>query len=95
MSTPLAKRVYNDKRWSPCRLAAFERDDYRCHECGRRTGRPHGHHVPPIDELLSRGLDPFDPQLVQTWCAHCHGIEDGQRAHPAKPAKTNRFKRWL
>lgn len=95
MSTQLAKQVYNDPRWNPCRLAAFERDGYRCRECGTYTPRPHGHHEPPIEELLRRGLDPFDPQWVQTWCPHCHGVADGQRSHGPKPKHENRFKRWL
>lgn len=95
MSNPAVKWVYRDSRWQPCRLAAFDRDGYRCRECGKLTARPHGHHEPPIEELLKRGLDPFDPVYVQTLCARCHGVEDGQRSHGAKAVKTNRFRRWL
>jgi len=93
MSTPLAKSVYNTRAWRRARLAALERDDYRCRECGKpaRTA----HHRPALEVLLAAGLDPFDLAYIFALCHHCHGVEDGQRAHPRKPPKTNRFKRWL
>jgi 5-methylcytosine-specific restriction endonuclease McrA len=95
MSTPEAKRIYNDRRWPGTRQRAFERDGYRCRYCKRELSHPTAHHKPEIEVLLAKGLDPFDEQYVYTACRHCHGIEDGERAHPPKPAKVNRFAPWL
>jgi len=95
MSNSITKGVYNSAAWRRVRLAAFERDDYRCCRCGCRTGHPTGHHHPPLEYLLRHGLSPYDLDYVYTYCPACHGQEDGRRAHPEKPPKGNRFRRWL
>jgi 5-methylcytosine-specific restriction endonuclease McrA len=95
MSNPALKPFYNSAAWKRARLAAFERDDYHCRICGKLTSKPTGHHYPPIEELLRRGLDPLDLAYIFTACPPCHGEEDGPRSHAPKPPKVNRFKRWL
>jgi 5-methylcytosine-specific restriction endonuclease McrA len=93
MSSPLARAIYQTKRWTRASKAARERDGYRCCMCGASANT--AHHRPPLEELLAAGLDPYDKTYIFTLCHHCHGVEDGGRAHPPKPAKKNRFAAWL
>ena len=95
MNNPAHKPLYNSAAWKHARLAAFERDHYTCRYCGKQTARPTGHHVPPLEELLKRGLDPCDIRYVRTACKACHGKLDGERSHGPKPARKNRFTSWL
>ena len=92
MSTAPAKSIYNTRAWRRARLACLDRDEWRCRYCGRpaRTA----HHNPPLEILLAAGLDPYDLACIFSACRHCHGVEDGQRAHPPKPARQNRFAPW-
>ena len=55
------------RRWARTRRAAFERDGYRCRECGG-AGRLEGHHEPP----LRKGGDPFVLAGIVTLCRECH-----------------------
>lgn len=55
------------RRWDRVRRAAFERDGYRCTECGR-AGRLEAHHEPPMRE----GADPYDLSGIRTLCRACH-----------------------
>ena len=57
----------NARRWAAVRRAVFERDDYRCVECGR-PGRLEAHHEPP----LRAGADPYDLAGIKTLCRRCH-----------------------
>ena len=93
MSTPLAKAIYNTREWRRTRLEVLDRDGWKCRECGRSART--AHHKPALEQLLALGISPYDQTYIFTLCHHCHGVEDGQRAHPPKPAKINRFKRWL
>jgi hypothetical protein len=54
----------------------------------------HGH-VPPLREILARGLDPFDADLIVTACDYQHGqlteqerkLEQQQNSHAAAMAR--------
>ena len=50
-------------RWQAVRRAVFERDGYRCVECGR-SGRLECDHITPLD----RGGDPWDLDNLQALC---------------------------
>ena len=54
-------------RWAAVRRAVFERDGWRCCECGR-AGRLECDHVIPLE----RSGDPWDPDNPQTLCRSCH-----------------------
>ena len=54
-------------RWAAVRRAVFERDGWRCCECGR-AGRLECDHVIPLE----RSGDPWDPDNLQTLCRSCH-----------------------
>ena len=55
------------RRWARARRAAFERDKYRCRECGG-AGRLEAHHEPPLRD----GVDPCDVAGIVTMCRECH-----------------------
>ena len=59
--------VLGNKLWQHARRAVFERDGWRCVECGK-AGRLECDHVVPLD----RGGDPWDPDNLQTLCRSCH-----------------------
>ena len=54
-------------RWARVRRAAFERDGYRCTECGK-AGRLEAHHEPPLRD----DADPYDVAGIVTLCRACH-----------------------
>ena len=55
------------RRWARTRQAAFERDSYRCRNCGG-AGRLEAHHSPP----LRKGADPYDVSGIVSMCRTCH-----------------------
>ena len=55
------------RRWALARKAAFERDGWRCRNCGG-AGRLEAHHEPP----LRKGADPYDVEGIKTLCRACH-----------------------
>jgi len=57
----------NSHKWPAVRRIVFERDAWRCVQCGR-AGRLECDHVTPLD----RGGDPWDPNNLQTLCRACH-----------------------
>ena len=59
----------NTRRWAAVRRAVFERDGYRCCECGR-AGRLECDHINPLER--EPGQDPFDSNGLQTLCRECH-----------------------
>ena len=59
----------NSRRWAAVRRAVFERDGFRCCECGR-AGRLECDHINPLER--EAGQDPFDPTGLQTLCRDCH-----------------------
>lgn len=58
---------YGSRRWKALRLEVFDRDGWRCCDCGK-AGRLHCDHVIPIGESGAF----WDPQNLQTLCAGCH-----------------------
>ena len=65
----------NARRWAAIRRAVFERDGYRCVECGR-AGCLECDHVTPMQR--EPGQDVYDPNGLQTLCRNCH-IEKTRR----------------
>ena len=55
------------RRWARARRQAFERDGWRCCECGK-TGRLEAHHEPPLEH----GADPYSVDGLRTLCRACH-----------------------
>ena len=63
------------RRWAAVRRYVFERDGWRCVECGR-AGRLECDHVTPLER--EPGQDPYDPNGLQSLCRACH-IEKTRR----------------
>ena len=63
------------KRWSIVRRRVFERDGWRCVECGK-GGRLECDHISPLQR--EPGQDVFDPYGLQALCRTCH-IEKTRR----------------
>ena len=61
--------VLHAKRWATVRRAVFERDGWRCVECGK-AGRLECDHVTPLER--EPGQDPYDVNGLQTLCRRCH-----------------------
>ena len=59
----------NARRWRAVRRAVFERDGYRCVQCGR-AGRLEADHIEPLER--EPGQDPFAMHGLQTLCRACH-----------------------
>ena len=76
----------NSRRWAAVRRAVFERDGWRCCECGR-AGKLECDHVTPLQREPSQ--DPVDPHGLQSLCRSCH-IEKTRRENrrPLTPAET-------
>jgi len=65
----IALRFKRLKAYRDWRLAVFERDDYRCFDCGERGGRLEAHHIyafakyPRLRLVMENGI---------TLCRECH-----------------------
>lgn len=72
-------------RWEATRRAVFERDGWRCVECGK-AGRLECDHIVPLER--EPGQDPWDMNGLQTLCRSCH-IEKSRRERrpPPTPAQ--------
>ena len=57
----------NSRRWALLRMRIFQRDGWRCTNCGR-AGRLECDHVLPLD----RGGDMWSPDNLQSLCVDCH-----------------------
>ena len=62
-------RLGNRRRWEFVRRAVFDRDGWRCVECGR-PGRLECDDVTPLQR--EPGQAPWDPNGLQTLCRGCH-----------------------
>ena len=59
----------NARRWVAIRRFVFERDGWRCVECGG-AGALECHHITPLER--EPGQDPYDPNGLETRCRDCH-----------------------
>ena len=73
------------RRWATVRRTVFERDGWRCSECGR-AGKLECDHITPLQR--EPGQDPYDPNGLQSLCRECH-IEKTARENrrPLTPAE--------
>ena len=63
-------------RWARVRRVVFERDGWRCVECGQ-AGRLECDHVTPLER--EPGQDPYDPNGLQTLLPALSHRQDGTR----------------
>ena len=69
------------RRWAAVRRAVFERDGFRCCECGK-AGRLEVDHVTPLQR--EPGQNPYDINGLQELCRACH-IEKTRRENQREP----------
>ena len=67
--------------WERTRRAAFERDGWRCVECGR-PGRLEAHHI----TALHNGGAPYDLDNLETLCRPCHIDRHRRKLSPGEAA---------
>ena len=67
MAGKAAKAVYRSKRWRITRLAALDRDGWRCRDCGRAAPLEVHHLV-----RLADGGAPFALANLKSVCKPCH-----------------------
>ena len=83
MAGKAARVVYGSRVWAFVRWLVFERDGWRCVECGRK-GRLEVDHIRPI----ARGGAPLDPANLRTLCRGCHvEITAKQNRKPPAPER--------
>ena len=69
-------------RWRVVRLAALERDGYRCTRCGRAGRLEVDHHIP-----IARGGAKHDLANLQSLCRDCHLTKTaGENSNPRNRA---------
>ena len=71
---------YNQRRWGVIRRRVFQRDGYKCRNCGKRGSRFEAHHEPPE----KAETDPYNPAHILTLCRQCH-IERHRTPKPVNP----------
>ena len=76
-----ARRGHHGARWDQVRLAALERDGWRCQTCGK-AGVLEVHHV----VALRDGGAPYDLANLVTLCRACHLEAHHGRVSPAEAA---------
>ena len=77
----MSLRSLKGSRWEQTRRAAFERDRWRCRECGR-AGRLDAHHV----TSLHKGGAPYDLDNLATLCRSCHIERHRRKLSPGEAA---------
>ena len=81
----------NAGRWARVRRSVFERDDWRCVDCGA-AGRLECDHVVSLHS--APGQDPYDVAGLQTLCTACHLAKTRRENSPPDPLETER-EAWL
>ena len=74
----------DNRRWQAARRVTFERDGYRCVDCGK-AGRLECDHVVP----LHRGGAEYEAANLQSLCRQCHirkTAGENERPDPARAA---------
>lgn len=73
----MAKKSYSEKlldpRWQQLRLRVFERDNWKCVNCGDSEKTLHAHH--PVYHPRSEGPWDYEDEAIITLCKDCHENE--------------------
>jgi hypothetical protein len=69
--------LLKDPRWQKKRLKIFERDKFRCTECGCEQNTLHVHHI----KYSGKPWEAPDYLLV-TLCESCHAFEEDLKSEP-------------
>jgi 5-methylcytosine-specific restriction protein A len=75
--TPEQKKFYSSSRWTEC-SRQHRVNEPLCRRCKAKGIVKAGdltHHNPPREELIAKGLSPFDDRYLETLCHDCHQAE--------------------
>ena len=67
--------IFQSERWRRVRKFVIHRDDGKCQHCGVFVGYTPAaevDHIVPRSHCEEIGIDPFDPENLQTLCKSCH-----------------------
>ena len=67
--TPLRNKFYSGLEWANLRKQVFERDDYRCMDCGQRGGQLEANHIWQWSLYPRLRLNIYN---LETLCRSCH-----------------------
>jgi len=72
--TPERRAFYSSKKWADTSIEHRRREPLcrRCKAKGIVRAAQMVHHDPPVEELLKRGLSPFDHKYLESLCNDCH-----------------------
>jgi 5-methylcytosine-specific restriction protein A len=75
--TDAARAFYSSKRWTDASLRHRNKEPLcrRCRAAGRIVSAQMVHHNPPVEELVAKGLSPFDERFLESLCNDCHLTE--------------------
>ena len=79
------------RRWAATRRQVFDRDEFRCVQCGK-AGRLECDHITPLDK--EPGQDPYAVAGCQTLCRSCHVAKtaaENKRPMTPEEAEWQRF----
>jgi 5-methylcytosine-specific restriction protein A len=75
--TPEQKKFYSSSRWTKT-SRQVRKDNPLCEECkknGKTQKSEMVHHEPSREELIKRGLSPYDTNFLHALCKRCHEAE--------------------
>jgi 5-methylcytosine-specific restriction enzyme A len=78
------KKFYSSSLWTSVsrRHRVNEPLCRRCRRAGKIVAGALVHHNPPLDELIKKGLSPFDENYLETLCLPCHQKELSLKRNP-------------
>lgn len=77
--TPINLKIRTSLEYKEWRKAVFKRDDYRCYDCGAKSGEAEKRVVLHADHILPFAYFPrlrFDVNNGRTLCSNCHKQTD-------------------
>lgn len=92
-----AHKRLNKRQWKQTRFIVFQRDGYRCVQCGK-PGRLECDHIKPLWKQPDQ--NPYDPANCQTLCRFCHIRKNADEAGEYRTRKqklrlSSSGKQWL
>lgn len=71
------RKFYDRKHWRTVRKYHLFHTPL-CERCG--VIAEHVHHDPPLSQLLATGGNPYDPKVLHSLCASCHGATHARQS---------------